>query len=138
MGWLQQYLPQLFGGVLIGCAASLLLLFQGRVFGISGILANGIFSVSEDRQWQIAVIVGLLFSGLVLRFFYPDSLILGLRHSPLRYLLSGLLVGIGTQLGSGCTSGHGVCGMSRLSIRSIVATVCFITAGVATVALVGR
>ena len=135
---LQQFLPPLLGGILIGFAATLLLLFQGRIFGISGIVANALFVRSDDAKWQAAVVLGLLVSGVILLQVLPDSLVIEKPFGMPRYVLAGILVGFGTQLGSGCTSGHGVCGISRLSPRSLVATFCFIAAGIAIVSIMGR
>ena len=135
---LQQFLPPLLGGILIGFAATLLLLFQGRIFGISGIVANALFVRSDDAKWQAAVVLGLLVSGVILLQVLPDSLVIEKPFGMPRYVLSGILVGFGTQLGSGCTSGHGVCGISRLSPRSLVATFCFIAAGITIVSIMGR
>lgn len=119
----------LLGGVLIGVAASLMMFFNGRVTGISGILAGIIKPKKFDFGWRISFIVGLLIGGVVLKLFRPEVFVQ--QSSALRgdYLFAGLLVGFGTLLGNGCTSGHGVCGISRLSVRSIMATVTFIVFG---------
>lgn len=120
----------ILGGVLIGIAASLMMLFNGRVTGISGIIAGVIRPKRLDVSWRVSFLIGLLFGGIVLRFFRPEvfqqssSALLG------DYIFAGLLVGFGTLLGNGCTSGHGVCGISRMSVRSIMATVTFITFGI--------
>lgn len=128
-------LSALAGGVLIGVAALLLLLVGGRIAGISGIVA-GIGSQS-DKGWRIAFTAGLIvvpFGVFTLNLAEAYSL---QDYSPWRLLIAGLLVGIGTRLGNGCTSGHGICGMGRLSPRSIVATLIFMAAGIATVTLSG-
>lgn len=128
-------LSALAGGLLIGVAALLLLLVGGRIAGISGIVA-GIGSQS-DKGWRIAFTVGLIavpFGVFTLNLAEAYSL---QDYSPWRLLIAGLLVGIGTRLGNGCTSGHGICGMGRLSPRSIVATLVFMAAGIATVTLSG-
>jgi uncharacterized protein len=135
---LNQYMGPIVGGALIGLAASLLLLLQGRIFGISGIAANALFSRSVDAKWQWSIIAGLVASGFVLMKILPGGLVLDQSFGTLRYVVAGLLVGFGTQLGSGCTSGHGVCGISRFSVRSLIATACFIGAGIATVSIIGR
>ena len=125
----------LVGGLLIGSAALLLLLVGGRIAGISGIVA-GIGS-QPDKGWRLAFVAGLVAVPLVL-FGLNAAEAASLQHYlPWRLALAGLLVGIGTRLGNGCTSGHGICGMGRLSPRSMVATVLFIVAGMATVALTG-
>ncbi|PSJ45760.1 hypothetical protein C7H85_10325 [Zobellella endophytica] len=125
----------LLGGVLIGGAALLLLIVGGRIAGISGIVA-GIGGL-PDKGWRLAFVAGLV----LVPFVLFGS---GLAEAPSldafswpRLLLAGLLVGIGTRLGNGCTSGHGICGMGRLSLRSMVATLVFIAAGIATVGLLG-
>ena len=122
------------GGLLIGIAASLLWLCIGRISGMTGVLSS-LFMVSEpSRRWSVWFLLGLLLA-------LPVSWPLGLdapvvmTDNPLLIVSAGLLVGFGTYIGNGCTSGHGVCGMGRLSVRSIVATLTFILAGVATVAL---
>jgi uncharacterized membrane protein YedE/YeeE len=129
----EPFIKPIVGGALIGLSASLLLLFQGRVFGISGVVSGILFPKKGDTAWRICVILGFLIAGLVFKFTSPDSLAGETASSWSRYVLAGLLVGIGTQLGSGCTSGHGVCGISRLSPRSIVATVTFMATGILTV-----
>lgn len=125
----------LLGGVLIGSAALLLLIVGGRIAGISGIVAG--IGGQPDKGWRIAFVAGLVLVPLLL---FGSGLAVA---PPLdafswpRLLLAGLLVGIGTRLGNGCTSGHGICGMGRLSPRSMVATLVFIAAGIATVGLLG-
>lgn len=117
----------LFGGALIGLAASILFLTTGRLLGVSGIVA-GLLSwpTKEDRNWRIFLILGILSGGILLRLFHPDSFILVTNAKWYDYILAGLLVGFGTLMGNGCTSGHGVCGISRFSKRSIVSTITFI------------
>lgn len=130
---MNQFTPvsSLVGGVLIGISATILLLFNGRAAGISGIL-SGIFDhQGEARSWRVSFLAGLLIAGLV------GALWGGEPHQAVgslgRVALAGGLVGFGTLLGEGCTSGHGVCGISRLSVRSILATVTFIAAGMLSV-----
>ncbi|NPC69934.1 YeeE/YedE family protein [Corallococcus sp. AB004] len=126
----------LLGGVLIGLSASLLLLAQGRVAGISGIVGALLGPIREDVSWRILFLGGLLTGGLVLAWLrpsgFPASVPLDLRQLSL-LVGAGLLVGFGSQLGNGCTSGHGVCGISRGSVRSIVATLTFMATGALTV-----
>ena len=132
-----QCLTALLGGGLIGLSVSLMLYFNGRVTGISGIFA-GIFNLRfSENLWKIMFIIGLILGGLVLNITYPETFKNNLDFSHLRIAIAGLLVGFGTRLGSGCTSGHGVCGISRFSKRSIVATSIFILTGVLTVILFG-
>jgi uncharacterized protein len=127
----------LTGGVFIGIAASLLLLFNGRIAGVSGILGRLLFSKVSDRAWRVAFLVGLISGGFIFNLLNPISFEFGLHYSIPRLMLAGLLVGFGSQLSGGCTSGHGVCGISRLSMRSIVATVVFMVTGFVTVYLIG-
>lgn len=127
-------LTGIVGGVIIGIAVSIMLLFNGRVTGISGILGGLMVAPRGDRSWRWSFILGLLAGGAVLLWFSPASPASSMPTTA-QVVIAGLLVGFGTLLGNGCTSGHGVCGISRLSIRSIVATVTFILAGVLTVYL---
>ena len=121
------------GGVLIGIAAALLVLLQGRIAGISGIV-GGLLErrATGDTGWRIAFVAGLLLAPLLYRLLaeLPASRV---EAGWGTLVVAGLLVGFGTRLGSGCTSGHGVCGLSRLSPRSLAATLAFMGAGFATV-----
>lgn len=125
------------GGILIGLAASLTLLGAGRIAGVSGIVARatGIAEEGMSRSSSIAFLAGLPLGAGLLIFASGQPAAPAIPYWP-TLIGAGLLVGFGTRLGSGCTSGHGVCGMSRLSPRSIIATLTFITTGSATVALV--
>lgn len=123
------------GGLMIGIAVTLLLLFNGRIAGISGIV-GGLYRMQRgDISWRMAFILGLVLSAAVWQFFFalPE---IHIEASYAMLACAGLLVGYGTRLGSGCTSGHGVCGLSRLSPRSIAATVTFMTVGFITVYLI--
>ncbi len=122
----------LAGGAAIGTAAALLILFNGRIAGISGIV-GGLFRLKKgDMGWRIAFILGLIAAPLVWQLF--SSLpTLKIDGSFAMMALAGLIVGVGTRYGSGCTSGHGVCGLSRMSPRSLVATLIFMTTGFVTV-----
>src|SRR5688572_19530543 len=114
------------GGILIGLAASILVLFAGRVAGISGIL-GGLFDTGHgDRAWRIAFLTGLIGTGAAVFFWAPQAFGAAPHQSWLLTAIAGLLVGFGTRMGNGCTSGHGVCGVGRLSLRSVIATVVFI------------
>jgi uncharacterized membrane protein YedE/YeeE len=127
------YLTSLLGGVLIGGAAVLLMASLGRITGISGI-ASGIFIGNRgDRRWRVAFVVGLIGGPLLLSLFGDDRGIGAPQVGLPLMALAGLLVGVGTRLGSGCTSGHGVCGIARLSPRSLLATGVFMAFGIATV-----
>lgn len=120
----------IIGGILIGAAASLLLLFNGRVTGISGIIGGALKAPSGEYAWRWYFLGGLFTGGLMLAFLRPESFVAPANANLFDYALAGLLVGFGTVMGNGCTSGHGVCGISRLSMRSILATVTFIGFGV--------
>ena len=125
----------LAGGILIGLATALLLLANGRVAGISGILGGLLRPARGDVAWRVAFIAGLFLAPIVwltMRAMPPAQI----DHSPALLAAGGLLVGIGTRFGSGCTSGHGVCGIARLSPRSLLATACFVGAGFVTVFVV--
>ena len=123
----------LIGGALIGSAAALLLAFNGRIAGISGILGGLITSrARSERAWRLAFLVGLITAPALYRLFY-EMLPLQLEADVPTLLAAGLLVGFGTRLGAGCTSGHGVCGLARLSPRSLTATVTFMSLGIVTV-----
>lgn len=125
-------LTALAGGMLIGIAAAMFVLLNGRIAGISGVLGGLLRPVKGDSAWRIAFVLGLVGAPLVYVLFaaLPRPQI-DAGYGAL--VLAGLLVGIGTRYGSGCTSGHGVCGLSRLSPRSIVATAAFMGAGFVTV-----
>ena len=124
----------LIGGALIGLAAVVLMALIGRIAGVSGIAGGLIGSQSGDRSWRWLFVVGLIGGVAAHEFLRPESFALREGFSPLLLVVAGLIVGIGTRLGSGCTSGHGVCGISRLSTRSIVATGVFMATAVVTLA----
>ena len=127
----------LIGGALIGLAAVLLAAFNGRVAGISGIVGALLPPAGQlhANAWRIAFVVGMLAAPLLYSLFAPVPAAPS-PASPLVLVIAGVLVGFGTRLGSGCTSGHGVCGLSRLSVRSLVATLCFMATDFATVYVV--
>ena len=121
------YLPPLLGGVAIGLSATLLWLVYGRVAGISGILSGSVWA-DEPRDWRVAFLAGLVCAGVFAALWVPAAV----GSSPVStpgVLIAGLLVGVGTRLGNGCTSGHGVCGLSRGSTRSLAATLTFMGMG---------
>ena len=122
----------LAGGVLLGLASALFILLSGRMLGISGILGGLIRPRRGDAGWRIAFIAGLLVAPAVWALF-AQPVVPRIEAGPALLVVAGLLVGWGTRYGSGCTSGHGVCGLSRLSPRSLVATLAFMGAGFATV-----
>ena len=120
------------GGLLIGVAAAALILFNGRIAGISGIVGGLLRPQRGDIDWRLAFVAGLIAASLLYRMWAPLPPI-QIEATPLVLVIAGVLVGFGTRLGSGCTSGHGVCGLSRLSPRSMVATAIFMAAGFLTV-----
>jgi uncharacterized membrane protein YedE/YeeE len=123
------------GGGLIGLSAVLLMLLTGRIAGISGIFGGLLNFKSDDRDWRIAFIAGLILAPLMAGWIGYAMPTPTLPASWTVIIVAGLLVGFGTRLGSGCTSGHGICGIARLSSRSIAATVIFMLAAIATVAV---
>jgi uncharacterized protein len=121
------------GGALIGLAASLLLLTHGKVAGISGIYGGILRRGTSDRAFRLWFLAGLVVSGGLVNVMSPGAFATTWSAALPVALVAGVLVGVGTQLGNGCTSGHGVCGISRLSVRSLVATATFMLTGFATV-----
>jgi len=124
-----------FGGVIIGLAATLLLLVNGRIAGISGIIGGLLAPKSEETAWRLLFVIGLWIGTLAFMFARgaPFSVMIGASWPTM--LIAGLLVGFGTRLGSGCTSGHAVCGIARFSKRSIIATAVFMGSAIVTVFL---
>lgn len=133
---LSQALYSLLGGGLIGIAVTQMLLFNGRVTGISGIIASSLAKPASDGLWRWMFVAGLIVGGLLIQTIRPDFFTNSSDRSSIAILMAGLLVGYGTVMGSGCTSGHGVCGMSRLSMRSVIATLTFMLFGFLTVQVV--
>lgn len=121
----------LAGGLLIGLSATLLLLFNGRIAGISGII-NGLSGAAGDRAWRVAFLLGMIGAAAGVFHFSSANFVPRTGFPVWALVLAGLLVGFGTRMGSGCTSGHGICGMGRLSRRSMVATALFFSMGVIT------
>lgn len=117
------------GGALIGIAATMLLAIDGKVLGVSGIVGGLIDHKLKDRPWRWSFVMGLITVGALAHILNPISLGTTTASS-VGVIAAGLLVGFGTRLGNGCTSGHGVCGISRFSIRSLAATVTFMLAGI--------
>lgn len=130
----QTWITAAIGGGIIGLASALLLAFNGRIAGISGITGGLISPTRGEVSWRLMFMIGLVGGGLLMAFMMPEAFTASPR-STFWVIAAGLLVGFGTRLGSGCTSGHGVCGLSRFSPRSLVATLTFIGAGMVTVAL---
>ena len=126
-------LNSLIGGILIGIAAIIVFLVNGRIMGISGIIGNLITHKKTDQiSWRIIFILGVLIGPLLFIIFFKEIKSEMVANTTF-LILSGFLVGLGTSLGNGCTSGHGICGLSRFSIRSIVATFVFVISGMITV-----
>ena len=127
----------LAGGLLIGIASTLLLVFNGRVAGISGIYGAALTGSEPLSRgaWRWAFVAGLVGAGALMVPLAPELFAVATDRAPWMFAAAGLLVGLGTRLGNGCTSGHGVCGMSRMSRRSLVATAVFISTGALTVYL---
>lgn len=127
----------IYGGTLIGLSAALLLLFNGKIAGISGILSRALYFQSNGEYWRWFFLLGLISGGALAHTLFnisiPDN-----SQSWLLAAIAGLFVGVGTRIGNGCTSGHGVCGIGRRSVRSLVATMTFMLVAISTVFIVGR
>ena len=133
------WINAIWGGLIIGASAGALLLFEGRVLGVSGITGRISELTKGDTAWRIIFVVGTVLGGFIASNIWPENftnIISGNNY--LRLAAAGLLVGFGTKMGNGCTSGHGVCGIGRLSPRGIVATLTFMVFGVLTVFILGR
>lgn len=128
-------LSSAIGGAIIGLGAALLLFGLGRIAGISGIFAGLLSPKAGDVLWRLAFLLGLTLGGALLFQLAPNLFTVSLDRSSLTVVIAGLLVGFGTRMGNGCTSGHGVCGISRQSPRSIIATMTFMATGALTVYL---
>lgn len=121
------------GGAMIGLSAVWLMASAGRIAGISGILGGSLNAPKNDKLWRWTFLLGLLISPLIIGFFKPSTLQVSFPTTGPLLIIAAILVGIGTQLGNGCTSGHGVCGNARLSMRSLLATLSFMATGIITV-----
>jgi uncharacterized membrane protein YedE/YeeE len=119
----------LIGGALIGASASMMLALNGRITGISGILGGLVRPQRGEVSWRATFLAGLLVGGVLLALVYPQAFPAASATPIALTVIAGLLVGFGTQLGGGCTSGHGVCGISRFSARSVLATITFMATG---------
>lgn len=120
------------GGSLIGLSAALLMYFNGRIAGISGMIAGAFDFKNSENHWRLFFLGGLILAAVIFNIFVPHTSVTYSRSTFL-LIVSGILVGYGTRLGNGCTSGHAVCGMARLSIRSIAATITFMSVAILTV-----
>lgn len=127
----------LLGGLLIGGAAAGLLLLNGRIAGISNIAAGVFSQQGSEWAWRVAFLLGMLTGGSALTLLRPHVFGTTPLASPLLIAVAGLLVGFGAQLANGCTSGHGVCGLGRRSLRSLIATLTFMMSGMVTVYVTG-
>ncbi|HTB61441.1 MAG TPA: YeeE/YedE family protein [Polyangia bacterium] len=121
------------GGLVLGVAISLLILFDGRIAGISGIVGRSFGARGAELSWRLSFLGGLVGGGLLWRLVSPGVFGAASSAGLVTMAIGGFLVGVGTTLGNGCTSGHGLCGISRLSPRSIVATLVFVATGILTV-----
>jgi hypothetical protein len=130
--------PSLTGGIILGIASALFILINGRILGISGILGGLLPPKLGDTTWRIAFLLGMFAAPTVFHAVVPVEYVTAPRIEATEWMIvvAGLLVGVGTRYASGCTSGHGVCGLSRLSPRSLVATASFMSAGFVTVYVV--
>jgi uncharacterized membrane protein YedE/YeeE len=131
-------IASLSGGVLIGLAAATMLLLDGKIAGISGIVAGILRPIPGETLWRAWFVGGLIAGGLLMRAIDSAAYDFTIHRSTLAIIAAGTLVGFGTRLGNGCTSGHGVCGVSRLSARSIIATVTFLATGMMTVFVINH
>jgi uncharacterized protein len=129
----------LVGGLMIGLAASAVLVGCGRICGISGILANTLSPPKgEDGTWRVLFLAGLVVGGFLLSIFAPGAIGAPIVGSAMQAVVAGAFVGVGVDLGAGCTAGHGICGIGRLSPRSFVATATFVVTGMLTVLAMHR
>jgi len=122
-------IPSLLGGMILGLAAACYVFLHGRILGISGIISGLLHPKLTDSAWRLSLVLGLISAPFLAALFFGIIPIVEIDSGWLAIVIAGLLVGFGTQYGSGCTSGHGICGLSRLSPRSLVATLAFMAAG---------
>ena len=122
-------IPSLLGGMILGLAAALYVFLHGRILGISGIVAGLLHPNMTDSAWRLSLVLGLISAPFLAALFFGMISIVEIDSSWLAIVIAGFLVGFGAHYGSGCTSGHGICGLSRLSPRSLVATLAFMSAG---------
>jgi uncharacterized membrane protein YedE/YeeE len=129
---MSHWLPALAGGVLIGLSATALLWLTGRIAGVSGVLGGVMFPRRDDVAWRVAFLLGLVVAGGAWLAFVPGAFVPRVGFPRAGLVIAGLLVGFGTRMGNGCTSGHGVCGLGRLSPRSLAAVLTFMASAIAT------
>ena len=125
------------GGLLIGCSAILLMLSRGKIMGVSGLLTNIFFEKNNNHTYNLILFFIFLLIGPILYINFLGDFNSVSVSNPLMLVIAGLLVGIGTSIGNGCTSGHGICGLSRFSFRSLIATITFVGSGILTVFFLG-
>jgi uncharacterized membrane protein YedE/YeeE len=130
------FIPALIGGIFIGLAATLLLWLNGRLAGISGILWRLFFAKPGDKSWRILFLVGVVGGAAIYYALFGNTPVARPNFPVWLLIVAGFLVGYGTSLGNGCTSGHGVCGLGRLSLRSLVATIIFLSVAIITTFIV--
>jgi len=133
-----EVIKPLIGGMLIGLSAAILMLARGRIAGISGIVEGVLRPKTGDVAWRVVFLTGLVSGGLVMAMLLPERFDLTTNRTIGMTALAGILVGIGVHVGCGCTSGHGVCGVSRISVRSLVAVPTFMGTGALMVWLVNQ
>lgn len=126
------WISALAGGILIGLSATILLAFNGRIAGISGMI-NGAIKFKPEENWRWLFIAGMLGGGSIYEYIFASEFTPKSSFAPVAMIVGGFLVGVGTRMGNGCTSGHGVCGLGRLSFRSLVAVFTFMIAAIITV-----
>jgi uncharacterized membrane protein YedE/YeeE len=122
-------IPSLLGGMILGVAAALYVFLHGRILGISGIVSGLLHPKLTDFAWRFSLVLGLVCAPFFAALFFGIFPVIEIESDWIAIVIAGLLVGFGAQYGSGCTSGHGICGLSRLSPRSLVATLSFMSAG---------
>ena len=125
--------PSLLGGMILGIAAALYVLLHGRILGISGIVSGLLHPKLSDSAWRVSLVLGLVTAPFMAALFFGIFPVVEIESDWIAIVIAGLLVGFGAHYGSGCTSGHGICGLSRLSPRSLIATLAFMGAGFLTV-----
>ncbi len=130
------WMTALGGGILIGLSSVILLAFSGRIMGVSGMVNNLVTPTPGGTTWRLYLLGGMMLGGALYEYVLAPSPTPAFGFAPVAMIIGGLLVGFGTRMGSGCTSGHGVCGLGRLSPRSLVAVVTFLSTGILTVYIV--
>jgi len=133
-----EVIKPLLGGMVIGLSAALLMLARGRIAGISGIIEGVLRPRPRELAWRLLFLAGIICGGLVLSFVMPERFVVDIGRTTPMIALAGVLVGVGTHIGCGCTSGHGICGISRFSVRSLVAVPTFMLTGAIVVWLVNH